>query len=510
MTVKLSYNSNQILFLKGKHYVYSSFINTSKERRQMKDYFCENCFRDRNIRKYIRKHGKQIQKKFECHFCSFESEIYEQNVDECIDEHIQECITLKKQSLTQKKFEDKELELYDQCAKECKVKYQKICEEKFSEPIYVIKQEEFIQKLREVISKLYTYDWNNTYDNMCRDASQNYCEENDETPEQYANLPSLNDLEGIEDKQEYYFSTLEEIFQDFKIDFYDKFEDIFNKYILTEKENHIAHTEGGELEDWDSNKKIWKYNCLYSTEEYKIGNWEDFRKYTKHEARYFEHKDSQFSVIKTLEEFRPFFKRMCIKNDEVIYRVRPINSSKEKEDIEQKPNREIGKIPKDKLAYTQNNRFSPIGISYGYFSFDKQTALCESRVEVDNNVAIGKFKLNHTLIDLRNKSLTKYINPFSDDFEINLYCEALFLQAFIKDISKPISSKDTLLEYVPTQVIAEYIWSIGYQGFIFDSSQKKGGENIVIFGENPSFNEYEIGKIVTKNIDYTWVNYGSN
>lgn len=86
----------------------------------------------------------------------------------------------------------------------------------------------------------------------------------------------------------------------------------------------------------------------------------------------------------------------------------------------------------------------------------------------------------------------------------NIYC------SLKQQIRGSISSKDTLLEYVPTQVIAEYIWSIGYQGFIFDSSQKKGGENIVIFGENPSFNEYEIGKIVTKNIDYTWVNYGSN
>ena len=52
--------------------------------------------------------------------------------------------------------------------------------------------------------------------------------------------------------------------------------------------------------------------------------------------------------------------------------------------------------------------------------------------------------------------------------------------------------------------MAEYIWSLGYDGFIFDSSQNKGGENLVLFGDNPSYKSHKVIKIKEKSVTYKY------
>ena len=171
------------------------------------------------------------------------------------------------------------------------------------------------------------------------------------------------------------------------------------------------------------------------------------------------------------------------------------------------PEVELGKAPKEVV---KNNRFSPIGISYGYFSFDEKTSIYEVRAEFNKEVAIGIFELKEelSLVDFRKKySLSselyekKDMNPF-DEQNFNILLTDIY--GFITDISKPINENDTLLEYVPTQIMAEYIWSLGYDGFIFDSSQNKGGENLVLFGDNPSYKSHKVIKIKEKSVTYKY------
>jgi hypothetical protein len=238
----------------------------------------------------------------------------------------------------------------------------------------------------------------------------------------------------------------------------------------------------------------WLSRCFDKSEENSpLLLWEDFAKNVKHKARYFDHKD--FSVTKTLEKFNEFFEK-------TIYRARLIDSDKTENDIKNNPkSEELGKTPK---KYAQNNRFSSVGISYGYFAFDKKTALAETRASKGDKFVIGEFSLslNLKLVDFRQNSISKLTNPFLDTFDIRSYCASFTIKKFIEDISKPISDKDSLLEYVPTQVMAEYIWHKGYDGFIFDSSQKSGGENIVIFGENPAYKSYSIVEIKEVNLEF--------
>jgi hypothetical protein len=69
----------------------------------------------------------------------------------------------------------------------------------------------------------------------------------------------------------------------------------------------------------------------------------------------------------------------------------------------------------------------------------------------------------------------------------------------LTDISIPINEDNQLLDYIPTQIMSEYIWSKGYDGFLFDSSVNINGTNIVLFEEKYQFKEYNQYRI-TDNI----------
>ena len=67
------------------------------------------------------------------------------------------------------------------------------------------------------------------------------------------------------------------------------------------------------------------------------------------------------------------------------------------------------------------------------------------------------------------------------------------MQRFMYEISQPVLPNDTLLDYIPTQAVAEFISSelevrVGgskkkIDASIFASAQRPGGMNIVIFGD---------------------------
>jgi hypothetical protein len=95
----------------------------------------------------------------------------------------------------------------------------------------------------------------------------------------------------------------------------------------------------------------------------------------------------------------------------------------------------------------------------------------------------------------------KFLNYFDDNFNEKFYCISHFIHEFIRDISKPVSDDKQLLDYIPTQIMSEYIWSKGYDGFLFDSSVNSGGTNLVLFEKKYNFNKYT--RYIVKSIDMT-------
>jgi len=425
--------------------------------------FCENCFQTEEIKQYIKNNGKTMNKQFICSFCGFQN--YDQiDIDDCIQEYIDKCIEDTQEIIPEEKYENKELSYINKCENKCQKKYKQTCIDKNLVKTYVIEKNILIKHAKHIIQKLYEHeDGHGLYGS----ANTLYWTEEVDNPCTIAGLLSTDDV---------------------------------CEHIFSEDAEKIAELIN---ENCDFYECPWLCRCFDKDETNRFGKWSEFCINVKHKARFFDHND--FKVKEYLDKFIAFFNIVENLNyPKKAYRARIIYDDKTKQAIKQDNEKELGKIPVDKLKHTKSNRFSPIGISYGYYSFDIQTILSEVRANKNENVAVGIFQLEENLkiLDFRAKNLSKYINPFYDDFNIDVYCGEEFILNFLHDISKPISEDESILEYVPTQILSEYIWSLGYDGFIFDSSQKKGRENLVLFGDNPKCIKHCFFNIKEKNINY--------
>ena len=127
-----------------------------------------------------------------------------------------------------------------------------------------------------------------------------------------------------------------------------------------------------------------------------------------------------------------------------------------------------------------------------------KTIIKEIRATNEDRVAIGKFTIeNLNLVDLRKEhidSISKDI--FDARCSAQLLCSAKTILEFLADITKEVKREDSHLEYIPTQLVSEYIRSLGFDGFIFDSSLCSG-TNYVLFKNSYTFVEYQIMNITS-------------
>ncbi|WP_100430358.1 RES family NAD+ phosphorylase [Flavobacterium sp. 1] len=91
------------------------------------------------------------------------------------------------------------------------------------------------------------------------------------------------------------------------------------------------------------------------------------------------------------------------------------------------------------------------------------------------------YKKKIKLVDLT--KLPDYPSAF--DSKNNWQIETIhFLKDFIKDISKPIHDNIAIIDYVPTQIVTEYIRfnpQLKIDGLIYPSSKDNEKENYVLF-----------------------------
>lgn len=155
---------------------------------------------------------------------------------------------------------------------------------------------------------------------------------------------------------------------------------------------------------------------------------------------------------------------------------------------------ELGAPPS---SSTKAGRMNPAGVPYLYLAFDEITALKETRVSHDQEVTVGQWS---PLRDLRIIDLS-HSPPIPSIFsgKKSKYELIKFLGAFKAEISKPVPYDDSEhLEYIPTQVISEYlaqVFSTGagkqLDGVIYASSVAERGKNLVVF---PNYRETSISE----------------
>lgn len=140
--------------------------------------------------------------------------------------------------------------------------------------------------------------------------------------------------------------------------------------------------------------------------------------------------------------------------------------------------------PKEKMgmapaSIVSDGRANPRGISYLYVASDDDTAVAEVRPWKSAKVSVATLILKND-IEIADLTMSMIESPFhTTDLRRVVELQQL-LEAISMEFSKPVSSNDSGIEYIPTQYIAELIKAEGYKGFKFKSSIA-GGHNFVFF-----------------------------
>jgi hypothetical protein len=139
----------------------------------------------------------------------------------------------------------------------------------------------------------------------------------------------------------------------------------------------------------------------------------------------------------------------------------------------------------------QAGRANSVGISHLYLASDIETVIKEIRPKTKDNVFVGWFGLSEDIKVVDFKRLKK-ISIF--DFEDDPAKYIVNFEDFSKlseEISKPIRTGDSKLDYLPTQFFVDYIKSLNdfemretdipYVGIVFESTLSTTGYNLMIF-----------------------------
>ena len=170
----------------------------------------------------------------------------------------------------------------------------------------------------------------------------------------------------------------------------------------------------------------------------------------------------------------------CI-NDHMIYKCYSASDSEQlNTSYHSKSNpfkgltKEASFIP-PKEVKVSGGRANPKYVRYLYVSESPTTTLFEVRPFIFDAVNIAQIRVNSPL-KIANIAVDLELSK-NKDATIEMYVMGMIQGAF----SKPTNNPD---DYIPTQIITEYIKSLGYEGIRYNSSLHSGGVNLTIFNHD--------------------------
>jgi len=234
-----------------------------------------------------------------------------------------------------------------------------------------------------------------------------------------------------------------------------------------------------------------RYTILDAEDDWFGRGWENFCDELKHQRRFF--LDQSSHVLDEIfgpilrEEWPPGSAIRTIgphSDHSHIFRARPANGRGEQQKIYSQRKRQLGAPPP---GIAGSGRMNAAGISVFYGSFDLDTCVAELRTPVGGLAIVGRFEI---LRPLRVLDLTRLeADPERLSYFNQHYAErmayAAFMRGFHAEIRRAVIPGRETLDYLPTQVIAEYLWSKAeppIDGVVFGSAQiVDSANNIVLF-----------------------------
>lgn len=244
-------------------------------------------------------------------------------------------------------------------------------------------------------------------------------------------------------------------------------------------------------------------------------SWDSFCNEVRFKARYFgsstiEVLDTLFSNLVNLKTFNG---TSVIVNAgpntqySHILRARVCHTQNDLIKVLKNPIKELGSPPS---KYAKRGRLNSEGISVFYGAESSDTCIAEVRPPVGSNVVIGKFQVIRSLRLLNLDLLTQvYARGSFFDPEYKKRIEHVaFLKHLVDEFTKPVMPGDEAFEYLPTQIVAEYLAEKvepKLDGIIFRSSQSEGEvKNITLFQNTCQIKQFEISPKIKVNLGYGW------
>lgn len=236
-----------------------------------------------------------------------------------------------------------------------------------------------------------------------------------------------------------------------------------------------------EVEERAEQEEFWYENRF-------TYQWQEFCEIVQYQRRFFKIKELLDDLFGDPKEFetgtiKPVY---ALEAGGKIFRARLIDDGFSREKLQKNPAGELGAPPQNRArAGRMNVEYIPA--FYGAFS--DETAVAEIRPGIGEEIAIGEFELRQPLKVFDFTVFTRSSHEQrKDSFEHTRYD---FVDQLESEISKPILPFEKQREYIPTQIVAEYLKThFGCEAVIYRSSMIKDraaeSRNIVILNRGPN------------------------
>jgi hypothetical protein len=252
---------------------------------------------------------------------------------------------------------------------------------------------------------------------------------------------------------------------------------------------HRFDVHDGGLDYYDDTSD--HYTILDAEDDWFGRGWSSFCDELKHRRRFF--LDQSAHVLEELfgpilrEEWPPGGAIRTLGSEaeqRFIYRARAANDPGTQRTIYSELKRQLG-APAPGIAGAGRMNAPGIGVFYG--SLDRDTCVAELRTPVGGSAIVGRFEILRPLrlLDLtRLEGVRERLSYFDPRYSERM-AYAAFMSGFHTEVRRAVIPGQETLEYLPTQVIAEYLWAHvdpPVDGLIFGSSQiTASSSNIVLF-----------------------------
>ena len=135
--------------------------------------------------------------------------------------------------------------------------------------------------------------------------------------------------------------------------------------------------------------------------------------------------------------------------------------------------KEIGIPPVERRG---PQRCSAPGMARLYLADGPETACAEVRPYMAVLVSVACFEATR---DLRLADFSKFITPIKKDCSTDW--DVMWEIGY--DFSKPVAPDDAQIDYLPTQIVAEWLKKQGWDGIYYESLLSEGGHSIALFSD---------------------------